>query len=81
MYDCGDECQEEDLNIAGIQNWFLERLHDPAVRVVVILSPGLQQCPSRMQTEHHHQLLVFILGQLMAVNVTQAQLGRIFVVL
>jgi len=75
VYDYGDESQQEDINIVGVHNWFLRYIHDPSVRIVVIMSPGLRQLLvvrhdgqdrkiDSHSEEHLDQLIVFFCHQL-----------------
>lgn len=79
VWDCGDECQDEEISTVGIQNWFLERIHDPAVKILVIHSPEMmsKKKTDAAQLDHHSQLFLYLLDQLMAVSISDQR--RIFI--
>ena len=81
--DYGDEEQEEEINISGIQNWFLERIHDPSVKIIVILSAELRAQQHKNSNpdllNNHQKLLAYLMDQLMAVSVATVNHSRIFV--
>ena len=79
VYDYGDECQEEEINIVGLHNWFLAKIYDPSVRTVVILSSGMFSA-ARLRNlgllkHSNHQLMAFLLDQLLAVSLARSEIS------
>jgi len=70
VYDYGDQNQEEEVDIIGVNHWFVERIHKPFVRLIVILSSGLLGGKNNEfidRTNRHQQLMRFLKDQILSI--------------
>ena len=83
VYDYGDQNQEEEVAIIGVNQWFVERIHNPDIRLIVILSSGfLGHSNDELDRTDRHQLLMrFLRDQIlgMAGAETRYLYRRLFV--